>query len=102
MSQPFVAHCVVKYLTVSTAHIPQHTDEALRTSDKPALDELVYQPLECAWVINLFDPNVEPCLALIGHPELAKLMQLARNADCSYLRLDADGYVIEGLPTFNW
>lgn len=96
--QPYI----VKTLVVSTAHIPEHTDAALRTSDNPALDELAYQPLEGAWLINLWNPDWIPILALAGHPELARLCQLAVDANCSYLHLDADGDVIEGLPTFVW
>lgn len=97
-----VSHCISKYLTVSTAHIPARTDDALRISDNADLESLVYETLECAWLINLFNPEVVPLLALAGHPELAKVMQLAIDADCTHLRLDADGAVIDGLPIFSW
>lgn len=93
---------IVTTLMLSTVHIPAHTDEALRTSDNPALDELCYQPLEGAWLINLWNADQAALIALAGHPELATLMQLALDANCAYLRLDADGSVVEGLPTFSW
>lgn len=89
-------------LTLSTAHIPAHTDEALRMSDNPTMDELAYQPLEGAWLINLWNADQAALVALAGHPELAKLIQLAAGIGCAYLRLDADGGVVEGLPTFSW
>lgn len=93
---------IVTTLTLSTAHIPAHTDDALRTADNPALDGLPYEALESAWLINLWNADQAALVALAGHPELAKLIQLAADANCSYLLLEADGSVVEGLPTFSW
>jgi hypothetical protein len=41
-------------------------------------------------------------MVVIGHPELARLLVMARDNDCTYLRLTSDNEVVEGLPVFDW
>lgn len=37
------------------------------------------------------------------YPEnIGKLLRLAKNLNCDFLRLDADGPVLENLPTWEW
>lgn len=94
---------MVKVLDISTAHVPKHTADALDTPDsqvKPKLyDALSYvQYHEYGWIIHTSnDDQVRD-----SHPELARLIRMARELGAEHLKLDCDAPSIEGLPVFEW
>lgn len=93
-----------KMLTISTAHIPKHTAEALGgLSDHLEAklhEDVMYTPwCDYGWV---FWASQETGMFEDEHPELAAVLRFAHNYGCDFVRLDCDANPIEALPTFDW
>lgn len=92
-----------KYLDCSTAHITRNDDSILTGDCRDWPYERVDQGY-WVWVPN------EPHLADNAHsfldsglsPFLWALILYARKNDCDWIKLDADGPRIHGLPEFDW
>lgn len=89
-------------LTLSTSHIPN--DERQWVEENP---HQVWADTPYFWVFRV--PLDAPVLGAVfeerlsEYPEnLGKLIRLAKNLNCDFLRLDVDGPVLENLPTWNW
>lgn len=88
------------YADISTAHITEADAKALKEMVEhwnPAL--IVYELAEYGWLIYV---SQFPLLNANISPELQHLLEAARAQGCTFLRLDRDGPVIDGLPTFEW
>jgi hypothetical protein len=92
---------ISKMLTVSTEHITEDTtnfidDESVDTETNQLI---VYKEDEYGWFIYTgFD--IEEVKSI---PEdLKKLIKFAKGNDCDWLRIDRDGRLVNGLPTYNW
>jgi len=93
-----------KMLTISTAHIPKHTADALGGlpdhQNAKLYPEVVYTPwMGYGWV---FIAGQDTGLLEDEHPELAAVLRFAHNYGCDFVRLDCDANPIEALPTFEW
>lgn len=96
---------IFKTLCLSTAHIPGATDAFLDAEAQRGDWSLPVYSMDVGWRIGVdfgHDTHVPALTALRGHPELAKLIDLARENGCAYLVLEGDGDVVEGLPVFDW
>jgi hypothetical protein len=88
-----------KELVVSTAHVTRHTMEWLQGAEVPgyeqfalpAGDKVEYGQL----VYTETDMHSLPA-------DLAPLIDLALANDCKWLRLDCDGFTVDGYPTYVW
>jgi hypothetical protein len=89
-------------LVVSTAHVSKQTMDWLlggspdgyETFDLPGGDSVEYGAL--VWTGgSASDPDSLP-------PDLSRLIALAREHDCKWLRLDCDGLTVEGFQKFDW
>lgn len=90
-------------LDLSTAHIPRRTAVALGDEgdckQAELWDYLSYTPWhEYGWLIYTDGYS----LIEKEHPELAALLQFASDHGFTFLRLDCDADVYDGLPTFDW
>lgn len=88
-----------KMLTLSTGHIQESTAKFLDNEERQ--DLVVYQKETYGWFIYLKTEHIQEELKRIPE-ELAKLIVLAKENDCSWLCLDCDGEVEEELPSFDW
>jgi hypothetical protein len=100
-----LSEAFVTMVDISTGHIPKHTADALGQpgdSETPALlNQLSYVSYhEYGWIIAVNAEHAEELRE--EHPELAHLMLLTIANDGRHLKLDSDGIVIDGLPTFDW
>ncbi len=106
-------------LVISTKHIPQSDSEMLTKegfiTDYPIKmnkGKLFRDPIlivilyEEGYIIYVAPPPFpwEACDKFDEHysETLKKLMRLALENECKYLKLDRDGYEYEDLETFNW
>ncbi|MFN9474516.1 hypothetical protein [Acidovorax sp.] len=99
--------CPIEQLAeISSGHVPYATAVALgedpKQHDKSALyNHLAYTPwADYGWIIFC---SVEAALAVKDeHPELAHLIDICVEARAFWLKLDTDGPLIDGLPSFDW
>lgn len=80
-----------KMLTLSIAHISEATNSFIDNEDiASACDEY-------GWIIYTFPINGKE------YPEdLQRCLELARENNCEYLRIDREGEIISELQTFDW
>ena len=88
---------IEKMLTISTAHVSHETEEKLdKESYSDEMQLSVYKKEDYGWFIfipdTIDDKNIPD--------ELKKCIELAKRNDCSWLCLDCDGNIEEGLETF--
>lgn len=50
---------------------------------------------------NEADTYAAHCV-IVGCPNVAKLLQIAADQDCWYIRVESDGPMYDDLPTFDW
>lgn len=91
-------------LVISSAHIPEHTAEALGDLyghlEADLFHALVYTPWSnYGWI---FWAEQEQSDDLNEHPELANLLQFAKENGYHYLQLDCDADTLSDQPTFDW
>jgi len=96
---PGAGHEIVRTLIASTKHIPAAENARMAAGDDLGL---------------IVDNRSFGYLIYCGHPEenwspqefwstgLWAILDRARSLGCGYLILDADGPVVEGLPTYEW
>lgn len=92
---------IEKILTLSSAHIQGSTADFLDKEDREVL--VVYNKSIFGWFIyvNSEEESFEDELTRVPQ-DLAKLLTLAKEHDCTWLCLDSDVENEEGLPTFEW
>ena len=85
-----------KTLVASTGHL-------INASEIPE-SSLIFYDLEFGWLLFIGEsgypasyPNPEDL-----NPEAAKLVRIARENGCDWIRFDCDGPVVEGVGTFDW
>lgn len=99
---------VLKYLDVSTAHITLQDDRLLKRScsDPAFAGPLAYEYEEGYWVWVPDKPTLKAPKKGYKTQGFSKaFVQLLEGADregCSWIRLDADGFVYSCLPQFDW
>lgn len=101
--------CTETILSVSTGHIPRRTADALgqedsnRCANAALWDVLAYEPwADYGWIIYAGEVPEE---VRTEHPELARLIDLARENGFYYLRLDCDANTLPeelGYPSLEW
>lgn len=97
---------ITKALCLSTSHITADTakwlDREPSTFGKP-LPMTVWKG-DYGWFLPCYDADARNQMATEGSApeELLALLNRAGEADCEFLRLDADGSQMEGLPTYDW
>jgi hypothetical protein len=90
---------VRRYLDVSTAHVTPG-DMKLLNERNPII--ICYPYAYGAWV-HVYDVDIEQDLKDSGHsPAVWQLLQLARQHDCDWIKLDADADHVDGLPNYEW
>jgi hypothetical protein len=88
-----------KELVVSTSHVTKQTMDWLggaevsgyEAFDLPGGDKVEYGHL----VYTETDPYSLP-------PDLRAMVDLANANECKWLRLDCDGFTVDGFPTYDW
>lgn len=92
---------IEKILTLSSAHIQGSTADFLDKEDRGVL--VVYDKPKYGWFIyvNSEEEAFEEELTLVPQ-DLANLLTLAKEHDCTWLCLDSDVENEDGLPTFDW
>ena len=96
---------IFKMLDVSTAHITQETADFITECIVPINMELsVSSWFDTGWIVGV--PSNEEgaygILALKGYRSLVAVFRRAVELKCDYIKLTADGEVIDGLETYNW
>lgn len=85
-----------KMLTISTAHISEETAKLL---DKDEIGIPVFNKGNYGWFI--FVPQYNDYVSYIPK-DLNHLLTFAKDCDCDWLCLDADGEILDYLETFVW
>ena len=87
---------IARMLTVSTAHITGGDSDVLAEP----YGGIVSYSTPHGWLVytEIFDDPGEDALS----PALKKLLALAKNHGCEWVRLDESGPEIEGLEIFEW
>ena len=83
-----------RMLDVSTIHV---TDFVCNTYLKLSDIQFAAYEFECGWFICVpgeVDETVPDCLV--------NIFDFARRNKCTYVKLDCDGFVHEGLQKYNW
>lgn len=100
-----VTHSILTYADVSTSHITQNDMELLAVA---SVIPLPTAPLVCTYPSGAFLYSSEFPLdrrALRGagySGSFIQVLRYARDNDCTLVRLDADGAIIEGLDHHEW
>jgi len=92
---------VFTFLDVSTLHITERDNELLQDNDFPMS---VYE-YECGYFIHAagsFEDAVENLRNFGMSEAFITIWKHARDLDCWFLRLDADGTEFEEFETFEW
>ena len=91
---------ITKMWTLSTGHITEKTNEYLSESinstemNRP----IVYEKGEYGYYIPVMDEDDE-----VEYPEdLQRIIEAARDFDCSLICLDTDGEIVKWLPVYDW
>jgi hypothetical protein len=87
---------IEKILVVSTCHITEEEDNFLNknTKFKDPWSFILYISAE---ETDLYEKNY-----LGGHKNLIKITSLARQLDCQWVKIDADGKVFDFLDIYEW
>ena len=97
---------IAKVLDASTAHIKGETSNMLE-ANKNRLSDIIVRPFTGnGWMIwvpvrDTVDSNIV-ALRMLGHEDLAALMQTASDNGCEYIHLHSSGVAVTGLKTYNW
>jgi len=93
-----------RMLVLSTAHITQHTNDLFQmmTDDVPLFftkDTRGDPGDNAGWIIPIVgdEPFPHTCPA-----DLLAIRELAESAGCTWIMLDRDGPVVDGLPSYEW
>lgn len=98
--QEIIDREIERTLVASTAHVSEEEMNLITTEDYGS--PYAVTPYEEGCYIYLGE-TAEDKNKLAAHSlEFARLVEIARQQNCSYLRLDGDGPVYKDLKTFNW
>ena len=90
---------IYKYLDLSTAHITRETDRFLDRESQWQLTEIIVYNKERGYFICVPE-NINE---LVNVPkDLKACLKLAQKHGCSWLVLDGDAEIVEGLKTYEW
>lgn len=93
---------IQRTLVVSTSHISQEDATYLEQASTWPLS-VVWLNYEYGWIIYLFKKDDYFQEVTQGAPQsIVSLMRLAIQLNCDWLRIDADGPEVPGLPTYEW
>lgn len=82
-------------LTVSSAHVTKRDGEKMSQWEWPVIMKGEFGSI-------FLTMKVAKRISGKYSKHLHSLLRLARDNDCEYLRVDADGPVLEGFPVFDW
>ena len=85
-------------LTLSTAHLDKETADDL--SNGFSFGQTVYEKHVYGWWIALHDQS-DP-LEKVKSPSLRAVLERAKSLGCEWLMLDADGEILDDLPSYDW
>lgn len=92
------AEAIRPLFEISTAHLPEHVDAALDTAEG-----VEAYATEFGWFVYVPEFELDRLAREHGWPvDLVTIMKCARDNGSAWIRLDADGPMIEDLPTFDW
>ena len=91
-----------KNLIASTAHITYKDSIKLDTMANRDTPKYIVEKHKYGWSI-LIEKNTLPILTTNKHSlGLSKLVLLASTEECTWLKLDRDGPIYKGYPTYIW
>jgi len=94
---------IQKVLVASTGHISREDSELLKTdSDSLSSECMLINEFEHGFTIFISDEKNEDSPDWKYSDALKKLIKLARELDCRYLKLDCDGLLYDDLEQFEW
>jgi negative regulator of genetic competence, sporulation and motility len=92
---------ISKILGASTAHITKTEDEYFQEESFVDIPKCYVYKMETGYFISVMPDEFHEDME--GWSEgLIKLLEYARKNDCSYIRLDPDEDIIEGIPVYEW
>jgi|LakMenE01Jun11ns_1017448.scaffolds.fasta_scaffold9766264_2 hypothetical protein len=93
-----------KEIVFSTAHINVLESAALQDKCSRVNKYIICYPYEYGWRIYT-PPDFEETISALenfGVTNVARLLRIAKDNDCKWLVLDADGPLHEELPQYDW
>lgn len=87
-------------LTLSTAHITEADDEAVRDSRCPPTC-VISQTGDHGYTLYVIPEDIQPADPQPA-PGLATVVEYARSLGCTYIRFDGAGFTLDALPTHEW
>lgn len=90
-----------KVLELSTVHITKHDSELLKQDDLP----FTCYDLEYGWMLFCDTRMADRAYDITRYGFSAaflRLIHLAWDNECTWIRLDCDGFVYDDLPKFKW
>ena len=96
-----------KTLVASTAHITgEDNDQLIHDTDTNLTANLiVYRYGDYGYIIfipEIEEPDTKEAIAEVYSESFRKLMDITREQECIYLRVDYDGPIYGNLPTYEW
>ena len=82
-------------LTISTAHISERTAIMLKCTSEE-LDIPIYTMGEYGWLVYVSAEFTSP------FEDLNEIAAFARQHNCTWVRLDPDGHIIDDLLVYDW
>ena len=87
-------------LTLSTAHLTEADDEAIRNGFCPPTC-FISQAGEGGYTLVVLDDEIQPANPT-PEPGLETVIEKARALGCSRIRFDSCGSTLDGLPVHSW
>jgi len=89
---------IVKMMDLSTAHITKETDAYLQEQALADVgpESIVYAKGRWGYIVHIGEDTASL------PDDLASLIKLCQSEGCSWLVLDADGPIVDDLPTWDW
>ena len=92
---------ISKMMTFGTVHISEKTAELMESNHDFNIRELsnlsVYEKGDYGWIIYVPEYEVTE-----GPEDLLRLINIARQNDCTWLCIDSDGPEVDNLPKYSW
>ena len=86
-------------LTLSTAHITESDDEAIRSGSCPPTS-IISQTGDCGYTLLVLDDDLQPANPT-PRPGLEAVIEKARALGCSRIRFDSAADSLDGMPVFS-
>ncbi len=87
-------------LTLSTAHVTEADDTALRDGFCPPTC-LISQTSDHGYTLLVIDTEIQPANPNPA-PGLETVIEYARSLGCTYIRFDGAGFTLDALPIYDW